>query len=80
MINYVTLREHLWQATGGRIDLFADERVRNAGCRIVRIEMADGCYPPIADCRAGPCRPRRFSALSLARGSGCTATRRHGTR
>ena len=71
MINYVTLREHLWQATGGRIDLFADERVRNAALFGIRIEMADGCYPAIADCRAGSVPSEEILRIcSLALGLG----------
>ncbi len=71
MINYVLLREHLRQATGGRIDLFEDPRVRNAALFGLRIEIADGQFPAIADCRSGSgpsAEILRYCSLALGLG------------
>lgn len=71
MINYVTLREHLWQATAGKVDLFADPRVRAAALFGLRTEMLDGTFPAIADCRPGS-KPSaqilRYCSLALGLG------------
>ena len=53
MLNYLTLREQLLQATGGRLDLFSDPLVRQVALFGVRMEIVDGIYPAIADCRPG---------------------------
>ncbi len=75
MGNYCALREHLWQATDGRLDLFADERVRNAALFGLRIEIADGQFPAIADCRTGSTpsvQILRYCSLALGLGLGRT--------
>ncbi len=53
MSNYLLLRELLWQATGGKVELFGDEKIRNAALYGVNIEMVNSVYPAIADCRWG---------------------------
>lgn len=53
MSHFVLLREELWQATGGQVDLFRDDKVRNAALYGINIEMVNGVYPAIADCRWG---------------------------
>ena len=71
MINYVTLREHLWQATGGKLDLFADARVRAAALFGIRAEILDGVFPAIADCRPGSAPSAeilRYCSLALGLG------------
>lgn len=53
MSHFLLLREKLWQATGGKVDLFDDAKVRNAALYGINIEMVNGVYPAIADCRWG---------------------------
>ncbi len=71
MGNYVILREHLWQATGGQVDLFADPKVRAVALFGIRTEILDGVFPAIADCRPGS-RPAaqilRYCSLALGLG------------
>jgi len=47
------LREQLWQATHGQVDLFSDAKIRNAALYGINLEMVNGVYPAIADCRWG---------------------------
>lgn len=71
MINYVTLREHVWQATRGQLDLFADPRVRAAALFGLRTEILDGVFPAIADCRPGAtpsAQILRYCSLALGLG------------
>ncbi|MCX7008561.1 MAG: heparinase II/III family protein, partial [Kiritimatiellaeota bacterium] len=53
MSHFLLLREKLWQATGGKVDLFDDAKVRNAALYGINLEMVNGVYPAIADCRWG---------------------------
>ena len=53
MSNYLLLREMLWQASGGKADLFDDPGIRNAALFGVNMEIVKGVYPAIADCRWG---------------------------
>ncbi|NLX23160.1 MAG: heparinase [Phycisphaerae bacterium] len=48
--NYLYLAEIIHQATGGKVDLLADEAVRAAATYGARIEIADGVVPAFADC------------------------------
>ncbi|MFO1491772.1 MAG: heparinase II/III family protein [Kiritimatiellia bacterium] len=71
MSNYLMLREHLWQATLGRVDLFRDERVREAALYGIRVEICDGVFPAIADCRPGStpsAQILRYCSLALGLG------------
>lgn len=49
--NYISLREILYQATDGKIDLFTDEKIRNIAQFPVNIEIVNGVCPYYADCR-----------------------------
>ena len=51
--DYVLLRETLAGATGGRVDLFRQPKIRKIAEYGVRIRMTDGLAPPFADCRFG---------------------------
>lgn len=53
MSHFLLLREQLWQTTRGKVDLFADAKVRNAALYGINAEMVSGFYPAIADCRWG---------------------------
>ena len=53
MSRFLLLREQLWQATRGQVDLFADAKIRNAALYGINLEMVNGVYPAIADCRWG---------------------------
>ena len=73
MSHFVMLREHLWQATGGKVDLFADAKVRNAALYGINLEMVNGVYPAIADCRWGTTPSGEIlSYMSRALGLGLT--------
>ena len=49
--NFVLLREGLWQATGGKLDLFAAPKIRKIATYGPRLEIENGAWPAIADCR-----------------------------
>lgn len=51
--NYVLLREAVWRATDGKIDLFNDEKIVKIATFGVRNEINNGIYPAIADCGIG---------------------------
>jgi hypothetical protein len=53
MSHFLLLREELWQATGGKVDLFDDPKIHNAALYGVNLEMVNGIYPAIADCHWG---------------------------
>ena len=48
---YIYLREILWRATSGKIDLFNGEKMRKIGSFSANIEIMNGSYPYFADCR-----------------------------
>lgn len=50
---YVLLREILADATAGRVDLFANPKIRKIAEYGIRIQMMDGLAPPFADSRFG---------------------------
>ena len=51
--NYLQLREKLYQATGGKIDLFADPKVRKIAQFGPNLEIINGSWPARCDCRIG---------------------------
>lgn len=51
--NYAILREVLADATGGRIDLFANPKIRSIALYGERIQLLEHTAPPFADCRFG---------------------------
>lgn len=48
--HYLLLAEGIWQATGGKLDLLADDHVRQAALYGARIVILDGVCPAFADC------------------------------
>jgi hypothetical protein len=50
--NFIVLREVIIQSTQGKVDLFADPKVRNIALFGSRFQLGDGLMPPFADCRA----------------------------
>lgn len=48
---YIYLREILWRATDGKIDLFSGDKMRRIGSFSANIEIMNGSYPYFADCR-----------------------------
>ncbi len=51
--HYALMREQLVQATGGKIDLFADPHVVPCVLYPLRIRIGPSVVPPFADCRFG---------------------------
>lgn len=51
--HYVLLRESLWQATGGKLDLFADPKVQKIARYAPNLEIINGVYPAISDSNEG---------------------------
>ena len=51
--DYILLREILADASGGRIDLFSNPKIRAIAAYGIRIQMLDHLVPPFADCRFG---------------------------
>ncbi len=51
--HYILLRESIWQATGGKIDLFDDPKVQKIASYAPNLEIINGVYPAISDCREG---------------------------
>jgi len=51
--NYAILREVMADATHGRIDLFANPKIRNIALYGERIQLLGHTAPPFADCRFG---------------------------
>lgn len=49
--HFALLRETLWQATTGRIDLFQDPKVARIARYGIELEIINGIYPAIADSR-----------------------------
>jgi len=51
--HYILLRESVLQATNGRLDLFADPKIKRIAAYAPNLEIINGIYPNIADCHAG---------------------------
>ncbi|MBF0545002.1 MAG: hypothetical protein HQM08_11235 [Candidatus Riflebacteria bacterium] len=51
--HFVILREELWQASKGKIDLFQDRKIRNIAMFAPRMEIQEGVYPAFSDCHIG---------------------------
>lgn len=51
--HYAMLRENLWQATRGQIDLFNIPKVREIAQYIPRLEVINGVFPAISDSKTG---------------------------
>lgn len=55
IMHYITLREKLWLDTGGKLDLFqqSPEKIYKIACFPSSLEIINGIYPAIADCKTG---------------------------
>ncbi len=51
--HYILLRENIWQATGGKLDLFADPKVQKIAGYASNLEIINGIYPAISDSHQG---------------------------
>ncbi|ANH81682.1 hypothetical protein A8C56_12430 [Niabella ginsenosidivorans] len=51
--HYILLRECIWQATGGKIDLLATPKVQKIACYGPHLQIMNGVYPAISDSREG---------------------------
>ena len=67
--HYILLRESIWQATGGKIDLFDDPKVQKIARYAPNIEIINGVYPAISDCREGA-KPDESTMVYLNRSLG----------
>ena len=59
---FVRLGHMLHGATGGKVDLFAMPKARNAGLFARRMEITPGVYPAFADCSVGSTPSREIMA------------------
>jgi hypothetical protein len=50
---FIVLRETLWQQTGGKLDLFADPKIRKMAMYGPNTQIINDCWPAINDCRFG---------------------------
>jgi hypothetical protein len=50
--HYILLRETLWQATKGKIDLLDNPKIKKIGGFLPRMEIMNDIYPAIGDCLA----------------------------
>ncbi len=48
---YLFLRENIWQATQGNIDLYKAVKIKNIAAYPLNIRLAANIYPTIADCK-----------------------------
>lgn len=48
--HYIVLRENIWQATNGKIDLFADPKIALIAQFLPKMEIINNVYPTIGDC------------------------------
>ncbi len=51
--HFVQLREYLWQATGGKLDLFRDPKTEKIAWYPVKLEIINGVIPAISDSQVG---------------------------
>lgn len=51
--HYILLRENIWQATGGKLDLFANPKVQKIASYAPNLEIINGVYPAISDSHEG---------------------------
>ncbi len=51
--HYVLLRENIWQATGGKLDLFAIPKVRKIAGYATHLQISEGVFPAISDSHPG---------------------------
>ena len=51
--HYVVLRENIWQASHGQVDLFAIDKVKKIAHYVPRLEVINGVFPSISDSKPG---------------------------
>jgi hypothetical protein len=51
--HYILLRESIWQATGGKVDLFTNPKVQKIAKYAPGLEIINGVYPAISDSHEG---------------------------
>lgn len=51
--HYTMLRESIWQATAGKVNLFNHAKVQKIANYAPNLEIINGVYPAISDCREG---------------------------
>ncbi|WP_345949747.1 heparinase II/III family protein [Mucilaginibacter sp. PAMB04274] len=51
--HYILLRESVFKATNGHIDLFADPKIKRIAAYAPNLEIINDVYPYIADCHVG---------------------------
>ncbi|OFX35375.1 MAG: hypothetical protein A2W90_14915 [Bacteroidetes bacterium GWF2_42_66] len=51
--HYILLRENIWQATGGKLDLFANPKVQKIASYASNLEIINGVFPSISDSHQG---------------------------
>lgn len=51
--HFTMLRESIWQATAGKVDLFSPAKVQKIANYAPNLEIINGIYPAISDCREG---------------------------
>ena len=51
--HYILLRENIWQATGGKLDLFANPKVQKIANYAPNLEIINGVFPAISDSHQG---------------------------
>ena len=67
--HYILLRENIWQATGGKINLFDDPKVQKIAHYAPNIEIINDIYPAISDCKEGA-KPDEAMMIYLNRSLG----------
>ena len=67
--HYILLRENIWQATGGKLDLFADPKVQKVANYAVNLEIINGVFPSISDSHQGS-KPEASIMTYLSRNLG----------
>lgn len=70
--NYILLRESIWQATQGKLDLFRHPKVKNIVWYPAKLEIINNVFPAISDTKEGT-KPNKtiMSYLNRESGVGC---------
>lgn len=58
--HYILLRENIYRATDGRVDLFADPKIKLIAAYPSNLEIMNDVYPTIADCHMGIRAPQNL--------------------
>ena len=51
--HYILLRENIWQATNGKVDLFSMDKVKKIAGYVPGLEIINGVFPAISDSKPG---------------------------